>query len=60
LEPPTRTTVQTHQCVCVMTHPNGTVKDSCHAIVSNPDQPFCAYCEAVGHPDLPEQGARIG
>lgn len=36
------------------------VKDKCHAIVDNPDQPFCVDCELAGHPEAHNQvGKRI-
>ncbi len=31
------------------------VKDKCHRMVGNPDQPFCDECERADHHTLPNQ-----
>jgi hypothetical protein len=51
MEPPVRESALSHECVCNIVNPTG-ARDTCHAQVWNPDQPFCDYCEAVGHAAL--------
>jgi hypothetical protein len=53
IEAPRREQVIGHECVCALV--NGTGLDSCHATVMNPDQPFCDWCEQIGHADLVRQ-----
>jgi hypothetical protein len=63
MEQPRRESPQAHQCVCLLVKGPTVVtlgaevtietttgfRNKCFAMVSNPDQPFCDYCEEQGH-----------
>jgi len=58
---PIREEPKPHMCVCllIMQRVSGglvqIIKDKCHALVDNPDQPFCEHCEDAEHPSRPNQ-----
>lgn len=60
-----REKVDPHQCVCLLVEQTvrqgevKTIRDKCHQLVDNPDQPFCEHCENALHPQATTQSGLV-